>query len=45
MAFESLLEMAESADEETSALIKEVASKLHDDEVASELLNKLEENS
>lgn len=45
MAFESLFEMAESADEEDSALIREVASKLHNDEVASQLLNKLEKNS
>lgn len=45
MALKSLFEIAESADEETSVLIKEVASKLHDDEVAFELLSILEENS
>ena len=45
MAFESLFEIAESADEEDAALIREVASKLRNEEIASQLLNKLEEDS
>ncbi len=45
MAFDSLFGIAKDADEETSELIRQVANKLHNDEVANELFSMLEENS
>lgn len=44
MAFESLFEMAKTANEETSALIQQVVSNLYGDAAANELLTILEKN-